>query len=195
MPLAWRAFSEGAEAHRFMADQPGPDDRLESIVRRYSRLIRRAAERVGRHAGRELADDVEQRVYLNLWKQVRREQAIAYPVSYIYRCAVRETLRLLREGREGPAAAEAVGADAVDPPDPGRNPEEAVLAGERAAHVEAALAVLARDRQTAVRAHLAGFSVEDVMDTYGWSYQKARNLVARGMKDLREALRARGIDG
>jgi hypothetical protein len=33
------------------------------------------------------------------------------------------------------------------------------------------------------------------MEMYGWSYQKARNLVARGMADLREALARRGIHG
>jgi len=33
------------------------------------------------------------------------------------------------------------------------------------------------------------------MRMYGWPYQRARNLIARGMGDLRGALGARGIDG
>jgi hypothetical protein len=30
---------------------------------------------------------------------------------------------------------------------------------------------------------------------YGWTYQKARNLIARGMADVREALARRGVRG
>ncbi|HET9317017.1 MAG TPA: hypothetical protein VFQ51_15605, partial [Vicinamibacteria bacterium] len=44
------------------------------------------------------------------------------------------------------------------------------------------------ERQAAVRAHLEGFQFQEVMLMHGWSYQKARNLVARGMADLRAGL-------
>jgi hypothetical protein len=37
--------------------------------------------------------------------------------------------------------------------------------------------------------------VAAIMPMYGWSYQKARNLIARGMSDLRSELRRRGVDG
>ena len=40
---------------------------------------------------------------------------------------------------------------------------------------------------------LAGFAVADIMTMHGWSYQKARNLVARGLADLRCALVVKGI--
>jgi DNA-directed RNA polymerase specialized sigma24 family protein len=51
----------------------------------------------------------------------------------------------------------------------------------------------APDRARAVKAHLAGFSVEEIMALCGWPYQRARNLIARGMADLRLALRERGM--
>ena len=56
-----------------------------------------------------------------------------------------------------------------------------------------ALAAMAPDRARAVRGHLAGFSVEELMKLYGWTYQRARNLIARGMADLRSELRQRGL--
>ena len=46
-----------------------------------------------------------------------------------------------------------------------------------------------------MRAHLAGFDVREVMSMNGWPYQKARNLIARGMSELRAALQERGIRG
>ena len=56
-----------------------------------------------------------------------------------------------------------------------------------------ALELLAPDRARAVRGHLAGLDAHELMQLYGWSYQRTRNLVARGMADLRDALRARGV--
>ena len=53
--------------------------------------------------------------------------------------------------------------------------------------------VMAPDRARAVRGHLAGFNVEELMTLYGWTYQRARNLIARGMADLRTELRAKGL--
>lgn len=71
---------------------------------------------------------------------------------------------------------------------PALDPEAAAAAAEISAHIEAAVARLPAERQGAVRAHLAGYSVEEIMQTYGWPYQKARNLIARGMADLRTDL-------
>jgi DNA-directed RNA polymerase specialized sigma24 family protein len=54
---------------------------------------------------------------------------------------------------------------------------------------------LAPDRARAVRLHLAGFTVQEIMGLCGWPYQKARNLIARGLAEVRERLRQKGIDG
>jgi DNA-directed RNA polymerase specialized sigma24 family protein len=73
------------------------------------------------------------------------------------------------------------------------DPEQAAAARERREALAAALAGLAPDRARAVRAHLAGWSVQEIMELTGWTYQRTRNLVARGMADLRSALLARGV--
>ena len=44
-----------------------------------------------------------------------------------------------------------------------------------------------------MRAHLMGFEVVEAMRMYGWPYQKARNLIARGIADLRASLRDKGL--
>jgi len=43
-----------------------------------------------------------------------------------------------------------------------------------------------------VMAHLAGYEVKEIMAMFEWPYHKARNLIARGMADLRRKLDARG---
>lgn len=171
---------------------PAQEEELERLVRQFSRLVRTVSVRVAGPAGRQAAEDVEQEVFVNIWKQLSREQSIANPSSYIYRCAVRETLRLLSRGRRVEAMDEGA-ALAVSDAAPG--PDERLLAAERAGAIAEALKSLAIDRRRAAQAYLAGYSVPEVMQMYGWSYERARNLSARGMADLRAALRKRGIDG
>lgn len=168
---------------------PPDDTELEGLVRRFSGLVRSAAARVGGPAGRQIADDVEQNVFLSLWKQLQREQSIENPASYLYRCAIRETVRLLRA--VPPTVDETV---ALDIPASTPTADDQIVSGERKRGLEEALKTLTVDRRRAVQAYLAGFSVQEMMQMYGWSYQRARNLSTRGMTDLRNELKKRGLD-
>jgi RNA polymerase sigma factor (sigma-70 family) len=166
-----------------------PARRTDELVRKYAALIRSVVSRVGGRAVLLVRQDVEQEVLISLWKQLRREQNIDKPASYIYRAAVRETVRAVRRELARRSEPLEEGPDARD------DPFGATSAREQGAQIEASLGELSRERERAVRAHLSGFAVEEIMEMYGWSYQKARNLVARGMADLREALARRGIHG
>ena len=61
--------------------------------------------------------------------------------------------------------------------------------------IRESLSILAPDRRRAVQAHLMGFDVREIMEIRGWSYNRARNLIARGMADLRRELEKRGFHG
>jgi RNA polymerase sigma factor (sigma-70 family) len=174
-----------------MPNDPGA--RLEELVRQYGRLIQTVVARVGGRSAALVGQDIEQAVVLGLWQQLKREQTIQHPASYVYRAAVRETIRTLQRERAQRARSE----EGVDPEvaSPQGDPFAALSAKEQGEAIEGSLDQLAPDRRRAARAHLAGFEVAEIMDMYGWTYQKARNLIARGMADLREALRSRGIHG
>lgn len=172
---------------------PADDPELETLVRKYSRLVRATASRVGGGRGRQIAEDVEQEVFLSIWKQLEREQSIVNPSSYIYRSAVRETIRLLSRERPDETTMDEHAATTIA--DRAPTPAERLFAGERGQILSEAIKSLPIDRRRAVQAYLAGFSVPEVMKMYGWSYERARNLSARGMADLRAELKNRGIDG
>ncbi len=174
-------------------DARHPDARFEALVRDYGRLIRHAIRRAARTDAPRLADDIEQTVLVSLWQQVAREQAIDHPASYVYRAAVRETVRAIRRDRAQSARAEPAGEEVERVMTTGTTPEDDVRRREQRDALRASLETLAPDRARAVKAHLSGFSVEEIMALCGWPYQRARNLVARGMADLRAALRERGI--
>lgn len=168
------------------------DQRLDALVRDYGHLIARAVTRTGGAAVQNDRDDIAQAVRVALWKRLASEQTIDHPASYVYKAAVRETVRAVTRARaRGDVPLEPVAAEAVVATAPG--PEAELEARERRAALAAALGALQPERARAVKAHLAGFSVEELMQLRGWSYQRARNLIARGMADLREQLRSRGM--
>ncbi len=161
-----------------------PDD----LVDRYAGLIRSAIVRVAGPRAADIGEDVVQRVRTALWKRRQREQGIDHPASYLYRCAIREALREL-DRLDDPDTTVAVDEHLVDP---GLDPETWTRARELGAEVEKCLDSLPADRAHAVRAHLAGFAVDEIMELYRWPYQKARNLIARGLADRRARLGAQG---
>ena len=167
--------------------------RMEDLVRQYGKLIAAMVRRVGRSASTAMREDIQQRVLIALWKQLRSNHPIDHPATYIYRTAVRETVRMMREEASR----------AQDPIDDDRgpgglrahrgDPHAELLRKEKMARIRSAIAEIAPERRLAVRAHLTGFDVTEIMERYGWSYQKARNLIARGMGDLRRILLENGL--
>ena len=164
--------------------------RFELLVEGYGRLVAQAVRRVAGVASGNDLDDIQQDVMLALWKRLSREQTIEHPASYLYKAAIREAVRAvgrLRRRAEDPLETQTL-EPRVEP-----EAERVVEAREQQALLQAALDTLAPDRARAVRGHLAGLGVNELMQLYGWPYQRTRNLVARGMADLKDALRARGV--
>ncbi len=169
---------------------PPAEARLEALLQQYGSLIAWAVRRVAGPACQHHMEDIRQSVVVALWTQLRRGRTIAYPSAYIHRIAVRETVRAVARARaqSGEPLGDDIDHTAMDEPD------DPALRREHRDAVRAAVTALTLDRRRAVQGHLAGFSVHELMDLYGWSYQRARNLIARGMADVREGVRAR-LDG
>ncbi|HSE98306.1 MAG TPA: RNA polymerase sigma factor, partial [Blastocatellia bacterium] len=132
---------------------------------------------------------------------VQSERDLTDPASYIYRIAVTTTIDAVRRvmaRREEQLLLE-----------PGVDTQDAVISLEAPSEespdriaerrqvmqkVEAAIAHLTENRRTAVELHLQGMTSQEIADLMDWSEPKARNLVYRGLNDLRERLREEGID-
>ena len=170
-----------------------PDSAARALLERYGSLIRRVVARVGGRAVQDTREDVAQNVAISLWQQVSREQSITYPSSYIYRAAIRETVRAVKQELERRRTHSSI--DAGNDPEPtsaAPDPEASAISAAVAGDIEGAIDSLPPDRAKAVRAHLSGYAVEEIMQVHGWPYQTARNLIARGMADLRDELRKGG---
>lgn len=194
--MARASSSASIDARRIirLGYEVGRVSHFDELVGSYGKLITRVIARVGGRVDASSRDDIEQKVLISLWKQLSGEQRVSHPSSYIYKAAVRETVRALRQQdrQDQPAAHEE---EMVQVADARPDSHQQLASKEQAAQLEAALSALTPDRARAVRAHLLGWEVEEIMTLQGWPYQKARNLIARGMADLRQHLMEAGIHG
>jgi DNA-directed RNA polymerase specialized sigma24 family protein len=179
------------ETGPLMPPRPDLAARFDELLVQYDRLIRGIVARLGRRFGVSrdsflVQDDIAQEVRFDIWKQIARGQVIDFPATYIYKATIRETVRALRKmtSRE----MESLDDDATEQVADGADPFKLLAAQDQFKAILAVIRALTPERQAAVRAHLSGFQFQEVMVMHGWSYQKARNLVARGMADLRAGL-------
>ena len=64
---------------------------------------------------------------------------------------------------------------------------------ELGSRILAAVDLLQPARQAAVRMYLKGYERAEIEELWGWSEARTRNLLYRGLADLRERLVERGI--
>jgi RNA polymerase sigma-70 factor (ECF subfamily) len=178
-----------------MPDAPDVSHVLDSLVNRFAELLRRAGRRRGL-AEQEL-DELIQDVRIRLWRALETGEKIsAVSASYAYRTAQTAAVDLIRRRRGKretplPGSVEAVppvAAAVVAAPQLDR-----VTRREVTQRLEEALAGLAKPRGVVVRMYLAGYPREEIAQLLGWSEPKTRNLLYRGLADLREQLTAWGI--
>lgn len=176
-----------------MPSEPEVNAALESTVARFAERVRYIGVQYGL-AGSDV-EDLVQEVRLRLWKALESgEKILAAPASYIHRTAVSAALDLLRRRRarretparlSRPSGLLMLGASASAD----RLLEELELQEQ----VGKAVDSLIPARRSVVRMYLAGYQREEIADLLGWTEPKTRNLLYRGLADLRDRLTAMGI--
>lgn len=174
-----------------------PDDplspALHSVVERFGTMMRRVGARY-RLSNPDI-DELIQEVRIRLWRsRPTSELLAAVSASYMYRAALTAALTVIRRRR--------VKTHGKDEPLDERHEmfvaastdqTQDLAASELASEIERALASLGSSREPVVRMHLNGYSREEIATLLGWSEAKTRNLLYRGLTDLRAALSERGI--
>jgi RNA polymerase sigma-70 factor (ECF subfamily) len=167
---------------------------LEHVVSRFDAFIRRSARRHGL-LGDEI-DEVVQEIRVRMWKSLGTAELIRRAkASYIYRAAISASIDLIRRRRARRHEARSLDDEIEDVPEPeSRLRADAALdENEVASLVHRALALLAEQRRAVVRMHLAGYDRYEIAELFGWSEAKTRNLLYRGLADLRQILQSWGV--
>lgn len=164
---------------------------LEATLERYSLLVRSIGRRNG--LADEDVSELLQAVRIRLWRALGDGERIrAVGSSYVYHTATSAAVDMVRSRRRktspGPDSAglleHAVAADA---------PDTAIVEHEDAARILAAVNGMPQARRTAVKLYLAGYKREEIARMLDWSEARTRNLIYRGLEELRGRLTALGL--
>jgi len=173
-----------------------------TIIDEYGRFLSQTISRLcPKDMGLEF-NDIEQEARLRLWHALQHESEIRNPASYLYRIAMTATIdavrRIKAKREEQLRLAESDEEDDVASlelsSDPKYSPELEAARRQLAGKIRSAMARLSDNRRRAVGLYLEGFSSQEIADLLGWSEAKARNLLYRGLHDLRTQLRMEGIE-
>lgn len=165
---------------------------LEAVITKFAGMVRSVGwrHRLSDHD----VDEVMQQVRIRLWQaQGDSEQISRAPASYVYRTAVSAAVDLLRR-RRARRADETVALDEGGPGlASGMGPERDLEYSELSLQVARAIDEIPASRRPVVRMYLAGHPREEIANLLGWSEAKTRNLLYRGLADLRARLTELGV--
>ncbi|MCB9669284.1 MAG: RNA polymerase sigma factor [Alphaproteobacteria bacterium] len=140
---------------------------------------------------RDEEDDLTQMALMRLLRAGVPEQLTGTYLSKVAYSAVIDEIRRKKRRQEvgmTPSVDERMADSKV------LGPEQLARAGQIGQAVVEAVSELAPDRRRAVTLYLQGYPVPEIAEFLEWDRKKASNAVYRGLTDLREALKARGID-
>jgi RNA polymerase sigma factor (sigma-70 family) len=173
-----------------------PESALDAALTSFTEMVRRVA---WRHRLSDAdVDEVMQEVRIRIWKASGRsdgtsEQFLQSPTSYVYKTAVSAAIDVIRRQRSE-RVRNTISLEGDAPVLETAPTAQAELEGsELAEQVARAVESIPATRRPAVRMYLAGYAREDIAELMGWSEAKTRNLVYRGLDDLRRELTAMGI--
>ncbi len=177
----FRVRPDGGHILTTVADPVSPV--LTGLLARCAAKIRMAAHRHG--LGATDLDDLTQEVRIRLWKALETSERIeSVSASYVYQAAATAALDLIRQRRRAERSEPVSEMEEFPTAESGR-------AGDPGDIVEAvwtAVAGLAADRRVVARMYLQGYSYTEIAEMLGWSVGRARNLLYRGLAQLRETL-------
>ena len=168
---------------------------LEAATTRFASMVRQVGRRY--RLDEAAVDEVMQEVRIRLWRaRGTSEQIEGTNTSYVYRTATSAALDVIRRRRSRQADRhevidEGAGVAVLAAPEP--DPHQTLEGSELAERVNRAIESIPASRRPAVRMHLAGYPREEIASLMGWSEAKTRNLLYRGLADLRERLTAEGV--
>lgn len=170
--------------------------RFQRLVEEYGRYLRSVIARTcPRNLGIDF-NDIEQEAHLRIWRALQNERDLTHAASYIYRIAVSATIDAVRRviARHEKQDDETEGEMRTLEADSSQLPDQVAERLQLMQKIEAALARLPQNRRIAVEFYLQGITSQEIADLCDWSEPKARNLVYRGLNDLRKELRREGLE-
>lgn len=159
-------------------------------MQRFGALLRRTARLRG--LAEADVDELLQDVRVRLWRtQASDETLDTLNASYLKKVALSAAVDMLRrQHARREDSLQALSAADETPAVLQAAPNDTIERSELARRFELALSTLASNRRVVVQLHLEGYQRQEIASLTGWTEGKVRNLLYRGMEELRISLRA-----
>jgi RNA polymerase sigma-70 factor (ECF subfamily) len=175
-----------------LAQRDPLSEAIESVMTRFGGVVRTIAARYRLSPADR--DELVQAVRVRLWQALDAERITTVHASYLYRAATSAAIDLVRRRRarrEEPLDDLEAGGSQVA--DGATRPDEGAQLSDLAQQLERAIAAIPESRRAVVRMYLKGYGSGEIAEFMGWTEPKARNLLYRGLADLRTRLADAGI--
>lgn len=164
---------------------------LEATLAKLGRLVRAAGAKLG--VGDDELTALFQEVRIRLWRAHGESEEIErLPTSYVYRTATTAALDIVRQRRRHSEREPSIDTAPTSALVSRGSADDEVLASDLGAAITRELETMVEARRVVVRMHLSGYPREEIMSILGYSDAKVRNLLYRGLQDLRERLMKAG---
>lgn len=167
-------------------------DQLEKLLSSFSNFIRIHIHKYDLQRYGIDPDDVAQEIRIKLWKLLTNEKNIDYQSSYIKKIIESTVIDHIRKWRRQHSSFNQIDMKTIAErslADYSHLPSEEKIQEILAS----ALDQLIESRRKAVKLFLLNMSIEEIAHYYSWSKDKARNLIYRGLTDLKKILKEKGI--
>jgi RNA polymerase sigma-70 factor (ECF subfamily) len=138
-------------------------------------------------------EDILQDVRVRIWKLVQSDRTILKPASYIKRIVSSAVIDQIRKHRRD--------GDLLYHEKQKRISEEGFSYSGEALHKKAfeetvgkAVERLIDSRRQVVKLYLMNFTIQEIASYLNWSQDKTRNLLYRGLADIKKSLKAQGVE-
>jgi len=174
-------------------------DSIEKVINDFSYLIRSAIRKTSPSVDQSQMDDIEQEVKIKIWKEILKSEkkilnlgSYIWKVTYTTTCRIMKTLSMERkmawsQSEESQNFAENTARDN------GSSPNHHLEKKELMEIIKETIDSLIESRRAVLKLYLMGMDQMEISEFFGWSEGKVRNLISRGLADLRNALRERGL--
>jgi RNA polymerase sigma-70 factor (ECF subfamily) len=138
-------------------------------------------------------DDISQEIRIKIWRLLHDEKNIKNPASYIKKIVNSSVIDFLRKWKRDEGIMWVEKQKKVSEMKKGY-PAAISLEENLRDSVAEAVDSLIESRRKVVRLHLMDMTIEEISAYFNWSSNKTRNLLYRGLTDLKKLLRNKDID-
>lgn len=168
------------------------EQEFELILNKFSRLIKIHVQKFNPQRFGLDPDDITQEIKIKIWKILHNEKEIQNYPSYIRKIVNSSVIDLLRKWKREEKVLSTEKQKKVSGTKNGYS--DSVSNGDHLKEsVIAAVNSLIESRRRVVRLYLLGMNIEEISAFYGWSRDKTRNLLYRGLTDIKKMLKKKDI--